>query len=83
MQSSRNLLLRSAAYDTSSTHTIPPIQKINTSESESERHRMSSITNTPGDNSGYRHNTDSSSDIYMTLVMDDQQQQLRKLYLIF
>ena len=47
-RSSRNLLIRAAAYDTLGTQTVLPLHQIKTAEREMKRQRMVRITSTPG-----------------------------------
>ena len=57
---SMNLLLRASAYDTVRTRTVLPIQEINTKNRKTKRRRMVHITQTTGDDGGYRLDPDYS-----------------------
>ena len=46
-RASRNLLIRSAAYDTARTQTVLPLHQIKTVEREMKRRRMVQIKNNP------------------------------------
>ena len=72
MQLLRNLHLRSAAYNTVRTLTVLPIYEIKTAEMDIKRWRMVHITKISGDYYGCRNNPDSSSGIYMNLLMETQ-----------
>ena len=52
-----------------STFTVLPIKESNTIEWYMKCHRMVSIKKSPGDYDIFRHKPDSSSVIYMTVVM--------------
>ena len=70
--SSRNLLIRVAAYDTVQQRTIIPIQEIKAAEMEMRNRIMVRIPNRDGEDEGIRINPDSSSRIYVTASLEAQ-----------
>ena len=70
--SSRNLLIREAAYVTVRNLTVLPLHKIKTVEREMKRQSMLCINNTPVEDNVFRLNLYSSSGIYKTSVKEDQ-----------
>ena len=66
----RNILLRSAAYNTVSTLTILSLHKINTIERYMKCWRVLRITKTPGEYEICKHNPEFLSGIYMTAVTE-------------
>ena len=69
---SRNLLIRAAEYETMGAQTVLTLHQIKTVERETKRQRIVRLTNTPGEDDGFRLNPDSSSGIYMTSVREAQ-----------
>ena len=72
VNSSRNLLLTAATYNTIRTGTVLLIQEIKTVERDIKCRRMVSTTKTPGDYDGYRQKPDSLPGIYMAVVVEAQ-----------
>ena len=66
-RSSRNLLIRAAAYDTVQQRKILPIQEMMAAEMEMRRRRMVRIPNRDGEEECRRMNPDSSDGIYVTV----------------
>ena len=66
----RNLILGATVYDTVSTRTVLPLQKIKTAEREIKSHRMVRIPKVPGENDSYRLDPESFSSIYLTTIIE-------------
>ena len=70
--SSGSLLIRAAAYYTVRALIVLTLHQIKKVDREMKRRRMVYLTNTPGDDSGYRLNPNSSSGIYITEVKESK-----------
>ena len=66
----RNLIFGATVYDTVSTRTVLPLQKIKTAEREIKSHRMVRIPKVPGENDSYRLDPESFSSIYLTTIIE-------------
>ena len=71
-RSSRNLLIRAAAYDTVQQRTIIPIQEMKSAETEMKKRRIVRMPNRGGEEEGRRMNPDSSAGIYVTESVEAQ-----------
>ena len=71
-RSSRNLLIRAAAYDTVQQRTILPIQEMKAAEIEIKKRRMVRTPNSYGEEEGIRINPESSAGIYVTASVEYQ-----------
>ena len=71
-RSSRNLLIRAAAYNTVQQRTIIPIQEMKAAEIEMKKRRMVRMPNRYGEEEGIRINHESSAGIYVTASVEYQ-----------
>ena len=71
-RSSRNLLIRSAAYDTVQQRTITPIKEMKAAEMEMRKRIMARMPNRGGEEEGRRMNPDYSAGIYVTASVESQ-----------
>ena len=71
-RSSRNLLIRAAAYDTVQQRKIIPIQEMKAAAMEMRKRRMVRMPNSYGEEEGIRMNPDSLAGIYVTASVEAQ-----------